>query len=248
MAKRLYIKRSASIEPLNVESGKTDTKQQIVGQKSSPAGYKKKPSFDTPYSLFIIISGGERRERDYFKVIQNNGNLFPRIKIVFIANPNKLDPKGLLEIAKERQEYYSTSESEENPDAYFLVSDVDHFYNDLVGIKKESANKGFNLIISNPCFEVWLYYSKRDDLFEGFVVPDEYLKTSRQIKQWLNTAIPGGVNPTKAIFDIEANISNAKKNYGVDDNGIPLLFATSMIELAEAILPFVKNGLNQMQQ
>ena len=48
------------------------------------------------------------------------------------------------------------------------------------------------------------------------------------------------------IFNIEQNIANAKKNY-VEEDGSPTLFSTQMFHLAEQMLPFVNDGLEQLK-
>lgn len=58
----------------------------------------------------------------------------------------------------------------------------------------------------------------------------------------------GGVNPTKAIYDIETNIRNARATYVADANGIPTLFSTNMFELAERIQPLLKDGLEALKK
>lgn len=151
----------------------------------------------------------------------------------------------MLEGVIAKKDEYDLTAGEETPDTYFLVTDVDHFYSVIQRSKPDYDKEGIRMIVSNPCFEVWLYYSKRDDKFEGFVVPENHLKLSREVKRFLNERIPGGCNPKKAIFDIKANIVNARKNYGEDENGIPVLFATNMFLLAEDVLPYVEDEIEK---
>ena len=82
------------------------------------------------------------------------------------------------------------------------------------------------------CFEVWLYYAEKSDRPVDFVIPQNKLEISSFFKTWANTHIKGGLKPTKAIFNIEQNITNAKKNY-VEETGFPTLFSTQMFRLAE---------------
>lgn len=207
------------------------------------ANYSKKESYVTPKSFFVIISGGEKREKDYFHLIDSNPDKFTQIKIEFIADSKRLNPSGLLENAKQKLVYYKSSETKDAPDAYFLLSDVDHFINDLRRIKPECEQLNLKLIISNPCFEVWLYYSKKADKFETFTSPTNPLQISSKVKNFLGVTIRGGCNPIKALFDIQTNIINAKKNYSEDSSGIPERFATNMFILAEKIYPFISEGL-----
>ena len=113
---------------------------------------------------------------------------------------------------------------------------------------QECVSHDIELIISNPCFEIWLYYTEKDDKCVGFKIPDKKEKISSSLKTWVNKQIKGGVKPKRAILNIEQNIENAKKNYLVNDDGIPLLFSTQMFILAEQLLPYVKEGNNKIKE
>lgn len=205
--------------------------------------YRKEEGTLSPHTFIVIVSGGERREKDYFKFISNNDR-FKRIKLKFIADRGKLNPDGLLETAKFQQEHYRSSQEDE-PDEIYIVSDVDHFYNDLLRIKPECQILNIHLIISNSCFEIWLYYGKFADKPHDFNLPTDPHKISKRFKTYLGNKVNGGINPRKAIFDIETAIQNARNNYQEDKEGIPVLFSTNMFILAESILPFIKEELSE---
>ncbi|MGL5563110.1 MAG: RloB family protein [Tannerellaceae bacterium] len=238
MSKRSFVKAEA------FEEEKRGTAVKVSAEKGSApvvsnGKYTKGDAFENPQTFIIIVSGGEVREKDYFKHISTSK--FPNIKVEFIAEPT--NPLGLVYVAMCQCEKYIVSQSLEAPDHYYLISDVDHFYDDLIKIKPACKALNFDLIISNSCFEVWLYYSRTDDKFSRFVKPDDPLKISSAMKSFLNEDIPGGCNPAKAIFNIWENIENSIKNYEVDNNGIPQLYSTNMHELAKAILPYIEADL-----
>ncbi|MCL2311326.1 MAG: RloB family protein [Firmicutes bacterium] len=216
----------------------------VILIKDAGKNYRKEEGVVAPKTFFVIISGGEKRERNYFNAILNQDN-FSRIKIEFVADPKLLNPDGLLETAKHKQAHYKTSQENE-PDKMFIISDVDHFYNDLLRIKPKCRKLDIPLIISNSCFEVWLYYSKFSDQPTDFEISMEPLRISQCFKKYLGDKVVGGVNPRKAIFDIYANIQNAKTNYIEDGNGIPELFSTNMFVLAEELLPVIDKELKRM--
>lgn len=172
-----------------------------------------------------------------------NPSLYPDIKIKFLANDSfeKGGKPQITEFAIDKKLEYQDSANEENPDSYYLLTDVDHFESFLPEMKEECGKNGIELIISNSCFEVWLYYSEKTDRCVGFSIPDDKDKISSAFKTWANKAIKGGLKPTKAILYIEQNINNAKNNYS-ENNGMPSLFSTQMFRLAEKMLPFVKDG------
>lgn len=211
--------------------------------------YSKPEATKLPHSLFVIYSGGTEREKDYFRLVVKNSDLFPFIRIAFYANPN-FDGGGkptIVKFAKEKTIEYQESASEENSDHYFLVTDVDHFEDFLPEMRRECNENNIELIISNSCFEVWLYYAVKSNRPLDFVIPKNKLEISSSFKTWANTLIKGGLKPTKAIFNIEQNIVNAKNNYE-EESGIPTLFSTQMFMLAEQMLPFVNKGLEQLKE
>jgi hypothetical protein len=218
----------------------------LISIKDAGENYRKEEGVRIPFTFLVIISGGEVREKAYFTIISNQDK-FQRIKIEFIANPTidkgKGNPDKLLEVAKYKKEYYATSQ-EEKPDEIFIVSDVDEFIDSLLRIKPECETSGIHLIISNSCFEVWLYYGKFGNRPTDFPIPDDVSKISQSFKTYIGGKIKGGITPHKAIFDIYENIKNAKDNYSEDMNGIPKLFSTNMFLLAEALLPFIQDELD----
>ena len=200
--------------------------------------YSKAENVLLPVAFIVVFSNGEVREKRYFQWMMHHCE---RLKIEFFSHP--VSPDDLLVDVKAKKSEYDKTAGAETPDAYYTVTDVDHFYNDILRSKAGYEKEGIKLIISNPCFEVWLYYSQRDDRFEGFVAPKDRLKLSQAVKRFLNETIPGGVNPAKAVFDIKENIANAHKNYGEDEMGVPVQFATNMFILAGEVLPYLEKDL-----
>lgn len=246
---RNYIKSDPELEAKSLPSGK-----KLVAAVESPPddidfpiGYQKGEGIELPKSFWVIVSGGQDRERTYFKVLLGNDS-FKRIKLQFVADPKRLNPDGMLETSQTlKKRYNSSSADNEEPDRFYLISDVDHFYNDLVRIAPTCIKESFKLIISNSCFEVWLYYAYRKEL-PDFKVPPDYRKISWQFKGWLNNTIKGGIQTHQAIFNIRENISNAKSNCEIDGNNIPKLFSTNMFQLAEDLLPLIEPELNQIME
>jgi len=235
-------------EKSNPEKNAFLQQKKIVEEKVTPlsvtikdAGenYRKEEGILLPKSFFVIVSGGEKTERLYFKIISNQDR-FERIKIEFIADAKQLNPKGLLETAIYKQGHYKTSQENE-PDKIYIVSDVDDFMSELLVIKPDCERLNISLIISNSCFEVWIYYAYFENV-TGFILPENNLQISKSFKRWM----PSNVNPTKAILNIEQNIKNAKAHYEEDENKIPKLFSTNMFLLAEEILPLIDRELKRL--
>jgi hypothetical protein len=242
--KRLYIKSNLEKEH---ETGIDNTAKKsipIVGVLHlDNTHYIKPDSTVLPKAFVVIFSGGEEREKDYFHLITKNPDIYSNIRIDFFPNPNfkKGGKPEIVEFAINKKKDYQESVNEDNPDSYYLLTDIDHFEEFLQWMAEECNKNDIELIISNSCFEVWLYYAEKDDKCVDFIVPKNILEISSEFKTWANTVVKGGLKPTKAILKIEQNIENARKNYS-EENGIPTLFSTQMYRLAEKMLPYIKEG------
>lgn len=196
--------------------------------------FVKGPGREPVRSFVVVFSGGEKRERDYFRYLELG--LVPGLKLYFYASAESLDKLWLM--AKGRLSLLRSGAGNE-PDHIYLLTDVDDFRNKVLKIRYECEQTGVILVVSNPCFEVWLYYSKRSDRFIGFKMPDDRLKFSKNVKRFLHERTGSGVDPRKALFDLPQNISNARRNYEVDEDGLPCEFATQMFLVGEELLRIV---------
>ena len=244
-----YAKADATIEVPEPKAREVKTvAAEIPVAIVSPAGYVKGDEFKEPQRLIVIYSGGTKREKDYFRLITRNPELFPLLKLKFYVDEN-LGPGHrplVFDLALTQTRSYKSSADKERPDSYYVVTDVDLFMQHIIDYKPRFEAEDISLVVSNPCLEVWLYYSKRDDKFAGFVEPDDKDKLSECVKTYVHTAT-GGVNTVKAIYDLDANIANAIKNYTEDANGIPEKYSTSMYRLGQQIAPLVKQGLEELR-
>ncbi len=196
--------------------------------------YQKKEGTLDP-SLFIIVSGGEKREKDYFCFFEKRNKNFPRIRIEFIAKDDKgiggLDVNKLVEVAFKVKAEKEKSKSNDILDSINVVTDLDHFYTQIKANLEKCQKHNINLIISNPCFEIWLYYSYYEDI-PDFEIPENELKISSEFKTYLGNKHKGGIDPRKAPLEIENAIKNSQKNFKLDANNIPKPFSTQMHILA----------------
>lgn len=227
--------------------------EEEMSLNSVPSAYQKGDSYETVKSFVVIFSGGRDTELAYLKPVRNEP-LFPNIKIdVYVEDKFDEQDEELLfkprifdfAVNKIKEDYLSGA-SPEMPDSYFLITDVDHFKAAIVANEQKCKEVNLQLMVSNPCFEVWLYYSKHADRFMDFKIPEKGL--SHSVKKFVNSSVKGGLNPGKCIFDIKQNIVNAESNYESDETGFPALFSTNLFVMAKQILPFIETGLNDMIQ
>lgn len=242
---RYYQKGNPEKEPLEAVADRnvTSTASNGIALSVSKSTYTKPEATLQPKAYLIVFSGGTEREKNYFYLIKHNPSLYPDIKVDFFAEPNfeKGGKPLITSFAIEKVNEYRESASMDNPDSYWLLTDVDHFEQFLAEMRTECDENGIKLIISNSCFEVWLYYAEKTDKCVGFDIPDDKSKISSAFKTWADTQVRGGLRPRKAILMIENNIANARTNYS-EENGLPTLFSTQMFQLAEKMLPYVKDG------
>ncbi len=137
----------------------------------------------------------------------------------------------------------------ESGDELYMLCDLDHYRLQLIDLIK-TKNKDWALIISNPCFEIWLYYGKiqeRPDKNPNvFQCPTKENKISQAFKKYLGEQVEGGVDPRKAILDIGTAIVNAEQHYEEDSDQIPTLYSTSMFKLAQRLLEIIRPELDAL--
>ena len=133
---------------------------------------------------------------------------------------------------------------EENDSVYFLT-DLDHFRKSLekiLSLPSQATPPPYQWIISNPCFEIWLYYSYIDDNPEdklGELIPLEEYKRPQTLKTLCGKLHSGGMNPKKAFNNIDRAIENAERYRGYDNNRIPQLFSTDMAIFAKRVWEYI---------
>ena len=200
-------------------------------------------------SIFIFCEG-IKREKQYFQYFQE---IDSRISVIIhpLRHDDDNSPRGLLEIAKNgvlhNDEYKNPKYdfSQETDDEVWIVIDIDEDKRDsrksqieeVIGFCKENIN--WNIALSNPCFEVWLYYhkSKSKPIFD-----EEY--PCSHWKNLVNELIPGGFDSRRHPFLINEAITNAKNNFA-EEKGFPKYACTKVFELGESIYSLIKGKLQK---
>ncbi|WP_291727218.1 RloB family protein [Bernardetia sp.] len=190
--------------------------------------------------LFAIACEGEDREKEYFKLFQYFSQ---RVRVHIIEDEDykpsfhKSSPKHVVERAAK----FVSKHDLQPDDQVWLVLDVDRWsfeqLKEVADYCEQSSN--WNVVISNPCFEIWLYFHRKE------TVP-KVLDTPQKCKTALNEIEKGGYHPYKFITEIEQAIQNAKNtdinsNYFLPDEG-----QTKVYQLAESVIAFI--GKNKLQE
>ncbi len=223
-----------------------EVREALADEGSLPEEYVKAPSTLSPRPLFYVISEGEKRERQYLEAFAKEP-FSRRVHLVFVsAEPTKggLRPQHQYQKAEEavQKGIISIGEAEDDihelevNDRIYLLADVDASEQQLRGYIKKA--KGYQWIVSNPAFEIWLYYAYFDSPSEVQQKLHGCLprKRSKMLKTLLGSLIPGGVKPKKDYLRIKTAISNASKNYKEDPEGFPELYSTQMFRFAQDLL------------
>ncbi len=226
------------------ESDGIDVIHQVDDQ--IPFDYRKETGTISSF-LVILVSGGEVREENYLSELTKK-QTFPRIKLFFVSSEKEkggLSPKMMLSKLDEIIEREDSDKTHKilysSIDHIFMVSDVDHYYIDLVEVLRQNNDSKVTWIISNPCFEIWLYYAHFSEIVQEIRelenIPQS--KQSSTLKSINNQIVKGGIDPRKAFDKIQIANENSRKNFNIDENGIPVLFATNMYMLGEYILDII---------
>ena len=116
--------------------------------------YKKKEPFRDA-SLMIIVCEGKQREPDYFRYFDQ---LDSRLKIIVVPSRNGASaPKHLMDNANAATKYHI---KDGGTYKLWYVLDTDRWLKSqiLEICKACEKNPDWSFALSNPCFEVWLFY------------------------------------------------------------------------------------------
>lgn len=210
----------------------------------------KKDDGTIPGFLIVVISGGEVREADYLTELTKK-RTFPHVRLIFASSEKLrggLSPKMMQAKLNEVIDFDETEQSRRiyysSVDRIFMVSDVDHFYEELREILGHNTDAKITWTVSNPCFEIWLYYAyfERPSATIRTLETEPSHKRSSRLKTLNNEVRRGGIDPRKAFEELRAANRNSRNNYHEDSNGIPTLYSTGMYMLGEYILEAIGEG------
>jgi hypothetical protein len=117
--------------------------------------FNRRIGFKLTKKLFLIASEGAETEPRYFEEIKLGVSRNSIIRVRLVGNPNhKSHPnevlKRLIDAAK--------AEGIKSGDELWLVIDRDAWdVADLNQVCKHAMKSGFSVVLSNPCFELWLF-------------------------------------------------------------------------------------------
>lgn len=206
-----------------------------VVNKYTNLEYSKKDG-DRDYKLIVLILEDAVESKKYFNALlhdTHNG-----VKIICDVNKKSgIKPKQMPEYAI-KAEYENALNYEAGDEIYFLC-DLDHYRNQLLAlyeyIKQERSN--WNLIISNPCVEIWFYYHIKDNLPNmPKMDEDKYSQEMKKLYSQIRSKEKTSTANLIAEYGLEKAINNSTNFFSLEDNElIPTLFTTNMHTLAKKL-------------
>lgn len=253
----VYKKIDGKLDPISPNLLQEDwggkNKSTITPENLDMSPLYRKGEGEFSYSLLCVISGGTKRERDFLKELIK-GNKLSSLRVIFVSKEGQgLHPYQMQECWNKIQDG-GTLAIDGRPfkldsfDKVFLLSDVDEFYEQLVKIKKEkSAVDMGEWIISNPCFEIWLYYCyKNNPEIDLASLKDSPIHCrSQKLKNSCHSLFSGGLNPILAFEHMTEGVRNSKSHFSIDCNGIPKLYSTQMHIMAEYMMDILNKNTNE---
>ena len=183
--------------------------------------------------LFIVATEGKETEKQYFRLFNSS-----RIKVEILATTE--DGKSSPEYVLERLDIFKERYDLDEDDMLWLVSDVDRWGpKKLSSVCSQARQKGYNLAISNPCFEVWLTLH-----FEDINTQD---RTCDNFKARLRTILGSYNGSNLDISAYQQNIENAvnraKNLHQIFRQDWPPTLGTHVYRLVEILLESLDKDL-----
>lgn len=200
--------------------------------KTENRAYKKSDGVFRDARRFFIVAEGEREDR-YFSWFQGKN---PKRLIVNIIQREGIGsaPQNMLK----RLERFLPESARLEGDQVWFVLDVDRWPRKAVEELSQLVEnqKDWSIAISNPCFEVWLYYHVGDPHQSSCQTPADF-------KRILPEIVSGGYNVEKFAPLIETAAENARNSDPAPKQIYPDFAVSKVYRLADGMLRFLSNSL-----
>jgi hypothetical protein len=191
------------------------------------------------YKLFAIACEGGKREPGYFSVFKYASGRVSVDIIEDIISNHEMKSKHELKSAPrwvlDRAVKYIEKEGLSEEDDLWFVMDKDNWselqLREIERYCKERPN--WHLVLSNPCFEVWLYFHKRKDFKKSAA------KKCDEFKFEISTFQKEGYHPFTFVPQLMNAITNAKAADSDANHFMPALKETKVYQLGESLMKFI---------
>ncbi|MCW3100732.1 MAG: hypothetical protein JWL77_6350 [Chthonomonadaceae bacterium] len=180
-------------------------------------------------SICVIAIEGERTEKQYF---QKFGSTKIRVEILPTLTGDSAEPEGVIE----RLRKYKQDNDLDEDDKCWLVVDVDHRNAErLNNVCTQAKAERFQVAISNPCFEFWLFLHKfeADELSPSIhQVPLE--KRPHETKQIVKYDYKS-LSYKEFRDDVEMAVQRAKRKENSRRTAVPGFPGTDVYKVVESL-------------
>lgn len=203
--------------------------------------------------IYLFVEG-KKREYEYFTMFGRNSKI--EVITYHLGDGDDNTATGLYQIAKNC--FKATSKKDiiscegdlirydldDEIDEVWIVIDADINQDKIIQTQDNCKNENnWNLVSSNPCFEVWLYYHFSEIKLTPEMLKEKGIKRPfekcQAWKQYVNEMHAGGFNSKRDVKLINKAIVNSQNNYQENDN-IPEIASTQVFRLAANIYQLVQ--------
>jgi hypothetical protein len=191
------------------------------------------------YTLFAIACEGYKTEPEYFQLFSYMSRKI-KVDIIDYTNTEESDQPGIEQKSApkwvlDKAVKYIDTEGLIDEDTLWFVLDVDRWDREqLRNIAQLCQDKpNWHIVLSNPCFEVWLYFHKKANIADSKSV------TCRDFKHEISTFESGGYHPLKFIPYLLTAIANAKAADNSKEHYSPEFKETKVYLLGESLLEII---------
>lgn len=210
--------------------------------------FERTPASREAKSIYIFCEG-VKREYQYFEYFREMDSRI-NVEVHKLLSTDDNSPLGLL---NEAIKCLIQSDSNPTPKYTFQPNDEVWLVFDFDPDQFDSRGNQINLIkdhcdkltdwyfsISNPCFEVWLYYHFNDSKPQA-----NNLSACSGWKKLVNTSISGGFDSRKHPILIHKAIINSEKNFELNAN-TPAVCSTDLFHLGRKIYSLVNHKIEKI--
>lgn len=199
---------------------------------------------DTPkelvrdYKLFAIACEGGKREPTYFNLFEY---ISRKVTVDIIEDKvsereltQKHETKSAPKWVLDRAIKYVEKEGLTDEDDLWFVMDKDRWTDEQLRMVADYCDiyPNWHIVISNPCFEVWLYFHKKPQ------IPDSDM-TCKALKTEVAQLEKGGYSPEKFISHLFDAISNAENADSDKAYFLPNPGETKIYQLGKALIEVI---------
>jgi hypothetical protein len=201
--------------------------------------YKRKSQVLDP-SLIVIATEGEKTEPEYFECLKSDDrHTTSRVHIEILPKTNSASsPKHVLNQLHD----YKKRKQLNKYDTLWMVIDKDRWSDrDLNFVSKECQSNNYRLILSNPCFEIWLLLHLKDladyNAKEMKSICCNKASLKKKMKELIRTFSNNESIEMGLFMDkVHKAISHAKKLDKHPQDRWPMTYGTRVYLLVESIV------------